>query len=92
MIREDFLYQSAYDPVDRFCPLDKARWMLKAILDFYDGALAGVRTGLRLEQVMGLPVVGEIARMKELEPGQAARRIEDLAGRIRSSFAELGVD
>jgi V/A-type H+-transporting ATPase subunit A len=92
MIREDFLYQSAYDPVDRFCPLDKARWMLKAILDFYDGALAAVRAGLRLEQVMGLPVVGEIARMKELEPGQAERRIEDLAGRIRSSFAELGVD
>jgi V/A-type H+-transporting ATPase subunit A len=92
IIREDFLYQSAYDPVDRFCPLDKARWMLKAVLDFYHGAQAAVKAGIRLEQIMGLPVVAEIARMKELEPGQAAKGIESLSGRIRSSLAELGVN
>ena len=92
MLREDFLHQSAYHPVDRFCPLDKVYWMLKAILDFYHCTQAALETGMALERVTCLPIVAEIARMKEIRTDQAMEQIKELMARTRSSFAELGVN
>ncbi|MBN1146160.1 MAG: V-type ATP synthase subunit A [Anaerolineales bacterium] len=92
MLREDFLQQSAYHPVDRFCPLNKAYWMLKAIMDFHHRTQAALEANIPLEQVTGLPVVDRIARMKELQVGEAEQAIKALMDRIRFSFAELGID
>jgi V/A-type H+/Na+-transporting ATPase subunit A len=91
MLREDFLQQSAYHEVDRFCPMDKAYWMLSAILDFYHRCQAALGLGVHLEQFMDLPVVAEIGRMKELEIGEAKDRIESLMDKMQVSFADWGV-
>jgi V/A-type H+-transporting ATPase subunit A len=92
MLREDFLQQSAYHPVDRFCPLNKAYWMLKAVLDFYHRTQAALEAGVSLEQVIGLPVLAHIARMKERQVDGAEEAIKVIMDRIRFSFAELGVE
>ncbi len=92
VLREDFLQQFAYHPVDRFCPMMKAYWMLKAVLDFYHRALAALETGVPLEQVTGLPVIAQIARMKELPVDEAEGAIKSIMERVRFSFAELGVE
>ena len=92
MLREDFLQQSAYHGVDRFCTLDKAYWMLKAIMDFYFRTQSALEIKVPLAQITGLPVVADIARMKELEVKDAERAIKTIMDRVRFSFAELGVD
>jgi len=92
MLREDFLQQSAYHDVDRFCPLEKARWMLAAVIDFYRRAQAAVQAGVGLDELMALPVVAEIARMKEWPVSEAGERIKALMDLIRFSFAEKGVN
>jgi V/A-type H+/Na+-transporting ATPase subunit A len=92
MLREDFLQQSAYHPIDRFCPMQKAYWMLKAIMDFYRRTQAALEAAILLDQVTALPVVAEIARMKELPVEEADESIQTILGRIRFSFAELGVN
>jgi len=89
MLREDYLQQSAYHPVDRFCPLTKAYWMLKAIMDFHHRTQAALEANVPLEQVASLPVVDKIARMKELQIYEAEQTIKTLMDRIRFSFAEL---
>jgi V/A-type H+-transporting ATPase subunit A len=38
MLREDFLYQSAFDPVDTYCSAKKQYFMLKAIMTLYHKA------------------------------------------------------
>jgi V/A-type H+-transporting ATPase subunit A len=91
ILREDFLQQSSYHPVDRFCPLDKARWMLEAIMEFHHKCRAALELGVRLEQISALPVVGEFARMKNLATEEAEAQIKVLMDRVRFSFAELGV-
>jgi V/A-type H+-transporting ATPase subunit A len=91
MLREDFLQQSAYDTVDRYCPIQKAYWMLAAIVDFYQRTQAALEAKVSLEQITTLPVVSEIARMKELPPENAERSIQALMERVRFSFAEWGV-
>jgi V/A-type H+-transporting ATPase subunit A len=92
MLREDFLQQSAYHEIDRFCPILKGYWMLKAILDFYHHTQAALEAGIQLEQIMGLAIVAEIARMKELPVQTAEAEIKAIIDRVRFSFAEWGVE
>jgi V/A-type H+-transporting ATPase subunit A len=55
MIREDFLYQNAFDPVDQFTPLKKQYEMLKKIIDFYLKAEKALDEGVDLEEIKKWP-------------------------------------
>lgn len=90
ILREDFLQQSAYSEEDRFCPLEKAFWMLKAILVFHHALRSRVEEGQSIDQAQRLPVAGELARMKEIPPEQAAEKLRDLIERIPDSLTGLG--
>ncbi|HSF80434.1 MAG TPA: V-type ATP synthase subunit A [Anaerolineales bacterium] len=91
MLREDFLQQSAYHEVDRYCPIEKAYWMMVIILDFYQSLQSALGLGIALENIINMPEVGEIARLKELPAGQAVQTIQELSKRVQHRFAELGV-
>jgi V/A-type H+-transporting ATPase subunit A len=92
MLREDLLQQSAYYGVDRYCPISKAYWMLKAIMDFHHRTQSALQSGVPLQKVSALPVVTEIARMKELPVDEAETIIKMVMDRVRFSFAEWGVN
>jgi V/A-type H+-transporting ATPase subunit A len=92
MLREDFLQQSAYHEIDRYCPIEKAYWMLKTILDFHHRTQAAIQANIPLDKITGFKVVTDIARMKELHTDQAEKEIQALLERVRYSFAELGVE
>lgn len=87
MIREDFLQQSAVDPVDRFCPLPKTYWMLKVIAEFYHASTAALEAGMPLADITSQPEVSEIARMKELPVDTAADEIQQLITRIQANWS-----
>ncbi len=91
MLREDFLQQSAYHEVDRFCSIHKAYWMLKNIMDFYRHTQAALESKIPLERVTSLPVVSDIARMKEIPVDVAEKEIRAIMDRVQFSFADLGV-
>ena len=89
LLREDYLQQSAFDPVDEFCAPRKQAWMLKAILAFYHGLVDALGKGVALSNVVKLPVLSEIARMKEIPRENAEREIAALIERIRACFETL---
>lgn len=91
MLREDFLQQSAYHEVDRYCPIKKAYWMLKIILDFYHRTQTVLEAGIPLDQIASLPEVTEIARMKEIPFDEAEAAIRQLIDRMNVRFDQLGV-
>jgi V/A-type H+-transporting ATPase subunit A len=91
MLREDFLQQSASHEVDRYCPTHKTYWMLKTIMDFFHRTQEALEAKIPLERVTGLPVVSEIARMKEFPTAVAEKEIRALMDHVRYSFSELGV-
>jgi V/A-type H+-transporting ATPase subunit A len=92
MLREDFLQQSAYHPVDRFCSAEKAYWILKAIMDFNQRTKSALSSNIPLDQITNLSVVSDIARMKEIEVKEAETVIKSIMDRIRFSFEELAVE
>src|SRR3990170_4481667 len=91
MLLEDFLQQSAYRDVDRYCSIHKAYWMLKTIMDFYHHTQAALEAKIPLERVTALPVVSDIARMKEFQVDAAEKEIRAIMDRVQFSFADLGV-
>jgi V/A-type H+-transporting ATPase subunit A len=64
MIKEDYLMQSALHPVDTFCPQAKSYWMLKLIMEFWQHMKEAIDSGISLRQIIALPIVGKIARLK----------------------------
>lgn len=63
MIREDFLQQNAYSE-DSYCSLEKQYRMLRAIMRFHEQMKVWHDKGIGIEEMVKLPVIDEIARLK----------------------------
>ncbi|MGD8403504.1 MAG: V-type ATP synthase subunit A [Anaerolineales bacterium] len=88
MLREDYLQQSAFHEVDRYCPLDKGYWMLKAILRFYELTQGALEGDFSLDDIRELTLVDEIARMKEIPAEKAVEEIKSLIEEIEDELAQ----
>ncbi len=89
MIREDFLQQSAFSEIDASASLNKQYRLLKAILHFHDKAIGAIEGGVQLKTVTGLKVRDEIARMKEVQEKDFAKKSEEVMGQIDSQFHKI---
>ena len=56
MIREIFLQQNAYHPVDCYCPLERQYEMLRLIRKFSDLAEKALRAAVPVDKIVYLPV------------------------------------
>ncbi|MBN2282956.1 MAG: V-type ATP synthase subunit A [Deltaproteobacteria bacterium] len=66
MIREDFLMQSAYHPVDTYSPPERSHMMLSTIIKFYDLAKELAESGMLVNEMSQLKLVQRISRMKDV--------------------------
>lgn len=89
MIREDFLQQSAYHEVDAFASMKKQHMMLKAILTFNDRMESAIESGIQLKRFSDLPVMHEIARMKEIKEEEMEKGIGGIIRNIDEQFSAL---
>jgi len=88
MIREDFLHQNAYDPVDSYTSLPKQFWLLRVILAFYHCAYQAINAGAELEDITALPVREEISRAKNI-PEKELERFDTIAKKVSASIEAL---
>lgn len=73
MIREDFLHQNAYDPVDTYTSLVKQFRLLQSILAYYHYAKRALEAGAELNALISLPVREEISRAKFIPENELQR-------------------
>ncbi|TFG38198.1 MAG: V-type ATP synthase subunit A, partial [Syntrophobacterales bacterium] len=66
MIREDFLMQSAYHPVDTYSSPERSHMMLSTIIKFYDLAKELSESGMLVSEISSLKHVQRISRMKDI--------------------------
>lgn len=64
MIREIFLQQNAYDPVDTFCDMSKQYDMMKTIRAFADHAYAAQVAGVSPQQIIGIQSKNDLPQIK----------------------------
>jgi V/A-type H+-transporting ATPase subunit A len=87
LLREDFLQQSSFDPVDSSCPLDKQHAMLRVILRAHAAFERAVAAGRSVDDITTLPALAEIGRMREWPSEETADRADRLVARIDEEAA-----
>jgi len=64
LIREFFLQQNAFHPIDTFCPMDKQYKLLDAIQKFSDKANAALESGVLIQDIIALKSKDELAKVR----------------------------
>ncbi len=64
ILRQDFLQQNGFDPVDASCSMGKAYGMLTMMLRFYDQAKAALDAGATVDEILKSPVIEKINRSR----------------------------
>ena len=67
MIREDFLYQNAYDLRDTYTSLRKQFLMLAAIIRFYDKANELLQSNVELSAIISISSLSDITQMRFIQ-------------------------
>ena len=88
MIREIFLQQNAYDPVDTYCPMPRQYKMLKLIKKFSDLAQKALISGATVDKIVAIPARERFIRSKYEETIDAELAAIDTD--FDAQFKELG--
>ncbi|MDD5469242.1 MAG: V-type ATP synthase subunit A [Candidatus Peribacteraceae bacterium] len=90
MIREDFLFQNAFDRVDAYTSLRKQYRMIRAILTFMEAAQAIVeQEDFDFRKLQNLPAKEKIAAMSFWPEEEAEEKFDALEEEIRQQIAAL---
>jgi len=88
-LREDFLFQNAFDEEDAYTSLKKQYHMLKCILTiYYAGQEVVDKEEFDFENLKNLPVLKRVVKVKEIKDGEWAE-FESLAKEVESSIKAL---
>ncbi len=89
LIRDGFLAQNAFDPVDSYCPAEKQVQMMELILHFYDRGRHILEAGAPALTIMELECVTDLIRMKSTVPNDKLDLMKELAEQVDKQLDEL---
>jgi V/A-type H+-transporting ATPase subunit A len=82
MVREFFLQQSAFDPIDRYSPLKRQEALLKLLLEFFKAQDMWLKKGKSPEEILEHPVKEAFAHLRELEEKEFYLEVEKIKERL----------
>jgi V/A-type H+-transporting ATPase subunit A len=82
LLREVFLQQHAFDPVDAARPPRVQFAMLRAVLAARAGLSAATAAGVALDEAVDAPLLRDLRRIKEWSGEDVEQRLTDLATRL----------
>ena len=87
MIINFWLAQSAFHPVDTFCPYKKQFDLLEAILQFRDHAFGALARGVPTDVILGTPSKDALAKVRLLEDYEP--ELEKVRAQMESEFKTM---
>ncbi|HHT9147314.1 MAG TPA: V-type ATP synthase subunit A, partial [Candidatus Wunengus sp. YC61] len=88
IIREDFLYQNAYDLRDTYTSLKKQFLMLAVIIGFYDKANELLQSNVELSAIISISSLSDIAQMRFI-PEESLVEFEKLEAKMMDELEAL---
>ncbi len=86
-IRESFLVQYAFDPVDTFCaPPDKQYMMMQLITDYARYGREAVAGGMPVSAIAALPVAKHLLRLGAIPDANFREYFEETERRMKDAF------
>jgi V/A-type H+-transporting ATPase subunit A len=92
MIREVFLQQNAFDPVDANCSLIKQFGLLSGILEFFDKGKQAVENGVRVEKLISLSHHENLARLRQVAEDEFEQELATVGRDLDSKLGEFVED
>jgi V/A-type H+-transporting ATPase subunit A len=89
MIRDDFLAQSAMDPVDANTSLRKQFTMLSTLLFFYEECKKAIQSGASIQDILNLTLREDISRLKRIPEEDFYERSSKLKESIMIELEKL---
>lgn len=86
-LREDFLHQNAFHPIDTFASIKKQKLMLHTILHTYDEMTRAIQADVSPKAIFDFPLSENIAKMRYL-PEEEIDQINDLQKKITEAVNE----
>jgi V/A-type H+-transporting ATPase subunit A len=86
LLKNGFLQQSAFDPVDMYCPPEKQMALLKVIMAVYEKARAAIARGAPLAKIREMPVITEITRAKSAVANDDRTAFQEISRRLDEQF------
>jgi V/A-type H+/Na+-transporting ATPase subunit A len=87
ILRQDFLQQNGFDPVDASCSMSKATGMLRMMLKFYDVAKVALDKGATVDDILADPVVERINRSRYVEEEKFDAYRDEVLSALDGAFA-----
>jgi V/A-type H+/Na+-transporting ATPase subunit A len=87
ILRQDFLQQNGFDPVDASCSMSKATGMLRMMLKFYDVAKVALERGATTDDILRDPVVEKINRSRYVEEAKFDAYRDEVLSALDGAFA-----
>ncbi len=88
MIREFFLQQNAYHPIDSFCPMKNQYSLLKTILEYGDFAYKAMEKGATIKDIFSIKAREELGRSRFEKDFD--KNIVKIGSQIRDELSRLG--
>jgi V/A-type H+-transporting ATPase subunit A len=89
LLREGFLQQNSFDPIDSYSPVEKQIRMLNLILYFHQRAGRIIKMGALISSIHELPVVDTLIRMKTLVDNEDLSKLDDIRKEIDEQMQKL---
>ena len=87
ILRQDFLQQNGFDPVDASCSMSKAYGMLQMMMKFYDQTRGFVEGGGTVDDVLSNPVTEKINRARYVPEDEFEAYKSGVLNELDKSFA-----
>lgn len=88
-LREDFLQQFAFHPIDTYASIKKQYLMLKMVLNYYDECITALKKGASLKDLTSLPVREDIAKAKYISDKEVEKEMEKINQKLKAEVNEL---
>lgn len=89
IIKNGFLQQNSFDPIDMFCGPEKQIKLLKLIVGFYNECKNSLKEGVDLRIITHLDVVSEMVRLKSVISNDNPHAIDDFSERLITRIRSL---
>lgn len=89
MLKEYFLLQNAFHPVDAYCPIEKTYKMLGTLLRFYEKTKSAIEAGVPLTKILSLTVREDLGRLKIISMDEFAEANTRINKEINVQFDQL---
>ena len=88
-LREDFLQQFAFHPIDTYASIKKQYLMLKIVLNYYDECITALKKGASLKDLTSLPVREDIAKAKYISDKEVEKEMEKINQKLKAEINDL---